>query len=89
MEDRGNGTRNKVTINTQDYRDMTKADKLVGVLFAGVEGHKKEELISQLFVMKITTGCCGKEYVYNFKNFPREDLKCLCGQDKCWVVKYE
>jgi len=93
-DDRGNGTRNQVTINTQDYRDMQKADKLVGVLFSGVKGGagptpEKDELISKLFTMKIQTGCCGKEYTYNFTTFPREDLKCACGKKNCWVVKYE
>ncbi len=87
--DRENGTRGKVTINTQDFRDLRKADKLVGVLFTGVKGHKKEDLISGLFQMKIQTGCCGKEYLYTVKTFPRQDLKCDCGKKGCWVVKYE
>jgi len=51
---------------------------MVGVLFSGVKGGagptpEKDELISKLFTMKIITGCCGKEYTYNFTTFPRED----------------
>jgi len=87
--DRGNGSKPKVTITTQDYRDLHKADKLVGVLFSGAKGQSKEDIISGLFTMKIVTGCCGKEYTYNFRNFPREDLKCDCGEKGRWVVKYE
>jgi len=85
---RSNGDKNKVKI------DIVNPDKLVGVLFSGVQGGagptpEKDELISKLFTMKIKVGCCGKEYTYNYTTFPREDLKCDCGKKGRWVVKYE
>ncbi len=87
---RSNGNINKVSI---DVKGAT-VGQMVGVLFSGVKGGagptpEKDELISKLFTMKIKTGCCGKEYLYNFKTFPREDLKCSCGKKDSWVVKYE
>jgi len=84
-----NGNKPKVTLDGID-----KVDQMVGVLFSGVTGGagrtpEKEEQISKLFTMKIKTGCCGKEYTYNFKTFPRHDVKCDCGAKDRWVVKYE
>ena len=81
---------NKVKIDIKGV----KPDTMIGVLFSGVKGGagptpEKDELISKLFTMKIQTGCCGKEYTYNFTTFPREDLKCDCGKKGCWVVKFE
>ncbi len=90
---RTNGNAPKVTIQGA-ITDPGKIDKMVGVLFSGVTGGagptpEKDELISKLFTMKIKTGCCGKEYTYNYTTFPREDLKCDCGAKDRWVVKYE
>jgi len=90
---KSNGNAPKVTIQGANV-DTTSVDQMVGVLFSGVTGGagptpEKDELISKLFTMKIITGCCGKEYTYNFTTFPREDLKCACGAKGRWVVKYE
>ena len=88
---RGNGSNPKITIKEGASGGVKggKIDKMVGVLFSGLKGQDREDLVAGLFTMKIQVGCCGKEYTYNFKNFPREDLKCDCGKKDRWVVKYE
>ena len=88
---RSNGNAPKVTIDVGGVAGGTSnvPDQMVGVLFAGVKDQDRDNLIAKLFTMKIHVGCCGKEYTYNFKNFPREDLKCDCGAKGRWVVKYE
>lgn len=64
-------------------------NKVVGILFTGVDTvDKLEDLIDDLFQMTVTTGC-GKKHTYTPCGFPREDRKCDCGKDNCWVVKYE
>ena len=83
---RGNGSNPKITIKGPI---TDKTDKMVGVLFSGVKDDDREDLVAGLFTMKIQVGCCGKEYTYNFRTFPREDLKCDCGKKDRWVVKYE
>jgi hypothetical protein len=83
---RSNGNKNKVSI---DIKGAKEVDQMVGVLFSEVKDDNRDDLISKLFTMKIIVGCCGKEYTYNFKTFPREDLKCDCGKKGRWVVKYE
>ncbi len=83
-----NGSNPKVTIQGANV-DTATVEQMVGVLFSGVKDQSRETLISKLFTMKIQVGCCGKEYTYNYRNFPREDLKCDCGKKGRWVVKYE
>ena len=83
---RSNGNKAKITIKGPI---ADKTDQMVGVLFSGVKDQDRDDLIAGLFTMKIQTGCCGKEYRYNFKTFPRVDLKCDCGAKGRWVVKYE
>ncbi len=82
-----NGSNPKVTI--QGANIDASVEQMVGVLFSGVKNQTRDNLISKLFTMKIIVGCCGKEYIYNFTTFPREDLKCACGKKGRWVVKYE
>lgn len=64
----------------------------IGVLFVLGDSddpeETREEAIGGLFQMVITTAC-GRSYPFMFLDFPRENLKCECGKEGCWVVKYE
>ena len=70
---------------------LTECGRLVsgkaGIYIADVE-YSQEEVVENVFDVDIVLDC-GYGYTFTPSTFPKESLKCDCGDSQCWVVKYE